>query len=430
MIALRPYQARAIDAVRAEYAKGVRRVLLVAPTGFGKTATASELIRRSVVKGKRVLFTVHRREIVMDTARRLRAADVPCTILMAGEAFDEAAPVVVASVMSIVAREHHPAADFVIWDEAHHTAAKSYADIAALYPGARHLGLTATPERGDGVGLRDAFDALVVGATVSELQAEGYLAQCDVLAPAAKSKGKLAMSPADAIARYGEGRSAVVFCGSVAESKALAAELGETARQIDGNTPAEERDASLAAFASGAARVLTNHSVLTEGWDSPRAKVCVLARSVASPGALIQICGRVLRPFEGQRALIVDLAGNVRELGLPTEDRVFTLDGIARAEKTKRPWLSPCSVCGQVVLGTKRGDFCSICGTAWPVKEALEVKPAELAAVKPGARKATMDEKSRTWRHLLNLAAVLGRKRGWAAHAYRRRYGVWPRGVG
>ena len=430
MIALRPYQAQAIDTLRAEYAKGVRRMLLVAPTGFGKTATASELIRRSVVKGKRVLFTVHRREIVMDTARRLRAADVPCTILMAGEAFDEAAPVVVASVMSIVAREHHPAADFVIWDEAHHTAAKSYADIAALYPGARHLGLTATPERGDGVGLRDAFDALVVGATVSELQAEGYLAQCDVLAPAAKSKGKLAMSPADAIARYADGRSAVVFCGSVAESKALAAELGETARHIDGTTPAEERDASLAAFASGAVKVLCNHSVLTEGWDAPIAKVCVLARSIASPGALIQIAGRVLRPFEGQRALGIDLAGNVLELGLPTEDRVFTLDGIQRAEKAKRPWLSACGTCGQVVLGVKRGEFCSVCGSAWPAKEPLKVKPAELAAVKSGATKATKEEKARVYHHLRRVGAALGYKAGWAARKYRARFGVWPRGVG
>ncbi|NCV71133.1 MAG: DEAD/DEAH box helicase, partial [Betaproteobacteria bacterium] len=68
-ITLRPYQEQAIASVREAYRKH-RRVLLVAPTGFGKTATASALIQWAVAKGRRVTFVVHRREIVMDTARR------------------------------------------------------------------------------------------------------------------------------------------------------------------------------------------------------------------------------------------------------------------------------------------------------------------------------------------------------------------------
>lgn len=427
MIALRDYQHRAIDAVRAEYANGVRRALLVAPTGFGKTAVASELIRRSVAKGRRVLFLVHRREIVLDTARRLRAANVPASVLMAGEDFDPSAPVVVASVMSVVAREHHPAADFVIWDEAHHTAAKSYADIAAQYPDARHLGLTATPERADGVGLRDAFDALVVGATVSELQAEGWLAQCDVIAPPTKTTA-IAMSPVEAFAKYSEGRAAVIFAASVAESKAYAREIGAIAGHIDGDTPAEERDAILARFAAGEIRALTNFGVLIEGWDAPRAKVCILARPVGSAGALIQMAGRVLRPFEDRRALIVDLAGAVRELGTPDEERTFTLDGIDRAPKKLRPRLSQCEVCGSTVLGSKRGEVCSRCGTAWPKQDPIRVRPAELSAVKPAPATADRATKRREYERLIEIARRRGHRLGWAAHMYRARFGVWPRG--
>ena len=72
-ITLRPYQEQAIASVRAAY-RHHRRVLLVAPTGFGKTATASALIQWAVTKGRRVVFIVHRREIVLDTARRIPGA--------------------------------------------------------------------------------------------------------------------------------------------------------------------------------------------------------------------------------------------------------------------------------------------------------------------------------------------------------------------
>jgi superfamily II DNA or RNA helicase len=160
VITLRPYQLDAIARVRTAM-RGTRRVLLVAPTGFGKTAVASELIRSAVERGRKVLFLVHRREIVHDTARRLRAAEVHCAICMAGVASHGEVPVTVASVQTIIAREARPPADLVIWDEAHHTVADSYREIASAYPDAYHLGLTATPERSDRQGLRDAFDAIV-----------------------------------------------------------------------------------------------------------------------------------------------------------------------------------------------------------------------------------------------------------------------------
>ena len=96
---LRDYQIRAIDLVRGEYRRGRRAVLLVLPTGAGKTATASQLIAWAVARGRRCLFLVHRREIVLDTHRRLVAAGVACGVVMAGE------PTLDAPVQ---ARDHHP----------------------------------------------------------------------------------------------------------------------------------------------------------------------------------------------------------------------------------------------------------------------------------------------------------------------------------
>ena len=84
MSALRVYQLRAVEAVRDAFGR-VKRVLLVLPTGAGKTHTAAALIARAHARGRRCLFLVHRREIVMDTARRLTAAGIPCGVVMAGQ---------------------------------------------------------------------------------------------------------------------------------------------------------------------------------------------------------------------------------------------------------------------------------------------------------------------------------------------------------
>ena len=122
-LALREYQTHAISLVRRAYLAGKRAVLLVLPTGAGKTATASELIRVAVGRGRRVIFLVHRREIVLDTARRLAGAGVPAGVVMADEPVTRA-PVQVCSVQTLIARGSFPAAELVIWDECHHVAAE------------------------------------------------------------------------------------------------------------------------------------------------------------------------------------------------------------------------------------------------------------------------------------------------------------------
>ena len=100
---LRDYQERAIASVREHYRAGKKRVLLVGATGFGKTATASALMAASVQRGKRALFLVHRREIVLDTARRLRELGLRVGVIMADVEHDAGAPVQVASVQTITA---------------------------------------------------------------------------------------------------------------------------------------------------------------------------------------------------------------------------------------------------------------------------------------------------------------------------------------
>jgi len=424
--ALRDYQRRAIEDVRAAYRTGARSVLLVMPTGAGKTATAAQLLAWAVARGRRCLFVVHRREIVLDTARRLRAAEVPCGVVMADEPVTDA-PVQVCSVATLTARAQHPPADLIVWDEAHHCAAETYREIRAQYPTAWHLGLTATPERSDGAPLGDAFERLIAPITVAELVEAGHLAPIDVVAPSTRLQSAICATPADAWRTHGGGRPAVIFTGTIAESRECVEALGERAAHLDGSTPRRERDEILRRFEAGELDVVSNCAVLTEGWDSARAEVCVLARGCGSLPVYLQTIGRVRRTGgrTNKRCLLLDLAGAVHEHGMPDEDREWSLDeGQAARKKGDREALSTCLYCGAVVRYAARGQRCARCGHDWPPPERVEVRAQTLGAVTITAtRREREDELTR----LERIARERGYKPGWVGVRFKEKFGFWPR---
>jgi superfamily II DNA or RNA helicase len=422
---LRDYQVRAIDLVRGEYRRGRRAVLLVLPTGAGKTATASQLIAWAVARGRRCLFLVHRREIVLDTHRRLVAAGVACGVVMSGEPTLDA-PVQVCSVQTLVAREQHPPADLLVWDEAHHCAAETYRDIRAQYPAAWHLGLTATPERSDGAPLGDAFEALVAPISVAELVEAGHLAPIDVVAPPTRLQSAIGATPADAWREHGGGRPAVVFTGTIAESRECVAAIGERAAHIDGSTPRRERDEILRRFERGDLDVVSNCAVLTEGWDSARAEVCVLARGCGSLPVYLQTIGRVRRTGgnTAKRCLLLDLAGAAHEHGMPDEDREWSLVEGQAKRRSDREALSTCLHCGAVSRYASRGARCRRCGQPWPEAERVEVRRQQLAAVVPSS---TRREREAELERLRQIARARGYKDGWIGVRFKEKFGFWPR---
>jgi superfamily II DNA or RNA helicase len=424
-VELRDYQVRAIDLVRGEYRRGRRAVLLVLPTGAGKTATASQLIAWAVARGRRCLFLVHRREIVLDTHRRLVAAGVACGVVMAGEASVDA-PVQVCSVQTLVAREQHPPADLLVWDEAHHCAADTYREIRAQYPAAWHLGLTATPERSDGAPLGDAFEALVAPISVAELVEAGHLAPIDVVAPPTRLQSAIGATPADAWREHGGGRPAVIFTGTIAESRECVAAIGERAAHIDGSTPRRERDEILRRFERGDLDVVSNCAVLTEGWDSARAEVCVLARGCGSLPVYLQTIGRVRRTGgnTAKRCLLLDLAGAAHEHGMPDEDREWSLVEGQAKRRSDREALSTCLHCGAVARYASRGARCRRCGQPWPEAERVEVRRQQLAAVVPSS---TRREREVELERLRQIARARGYKDGWIGVRFKEKFGFWPR---
>jgi DNA repair protein RadD len=414
---LRDYQENALAEISREWRQGARAVLLVLPTGGGKTAIGSEAIRRAVARGKSALFLAHRRELISQASKRLTAEGIHHGIVMAGVP-TTAAPVQIASIDTLKARDTRPPANFVIWDESHHVSSDGWSALQAEYPNAHHLGLTATPCRADGKGLGDIFGAMVVGATVAQLTEGGYLVPCDIEAPAQKLSKKIAQDPVEAYLARCAGEKALVYAGSVKEAHSLAERFlraGVSAAAIDGTTKAELRDEVLRRFASGEIRVLCNMAVLCEGFDCPDASVCIVARPVGHVGLWLQIVGRVLRPAPGKsRALVLDLAGSVHQHGLPEEPREYSLggEGIV-AQKTTS--IVVCQLCGFA----RRGYPCARCGYM-PAEVKLTVTGEPLVLVagkfKPNDEKTAVSE-------LARLAAERGHAPGWITHAFRERYG-------
>ena len=140
---LRPYQT---DVIVKFDACPSRCVLMVAPTGAGKTVIAGAIVRSYVERGKRVLFFSHRREITKQTSTKLHAVGIDHGIIQAGFPLRLYEPVQVASVQTLTARAIRgsaidlPLADLVIIDEAHHTPAETYRKIVDKYPDGKIMG--------------------------------------------------------------------------------------------------------------------------------------------------------------------------------------------------------------------------------------------------------------------------------------------------
>ena len=187
------HQPRTVAATRAAYRAGARRILIVLPTGGGKTRLGRHYVSAYAGRGQRVLWVAHREELVAQAAATLAGVAGAVGVLQADRDPGDA-PVVVASVQTLAARGvgRLPAADLVILDEAHHYVAAQWGAVARAYSDALTLGLTATPARADGTALGDLFDRLVVGATVDR-RAYGLsdivLAGTPILAPGFGAQG-------------------------------------------------------------------------------------------------------------------------------------------------------------------------------------------------------------------------------------------------
>jgi superfamily II DNA or RNA helicase len=467
MIELRPYQTKVIADFEEAVAAGRKRILLVAPTGSGKTVIAAEITRRKLLAAASVLVLAHRREIIGETHRKLFAHGVRSGIIQSGFDPRPLERVQVASVPTLWSRALRsdamelPPADLLVVDECHHAPARTYQKIIEAYPDAILLGLTATPCRSDGRGLGGIFEVMIEASQVAALIEQKHLVGTRVYAPVDPNLTGVGTRTGDYIEsqladrmdrpeligdlvahwhKFGERRKTVAFACSVAHSLHIRDELvrsGVRAEHIDGGTPKDERDATLARLASGQIEVVTNCQVLTEGFDLPELGCCILARPTRRMGLYRQMVGRVLRPAPGKvDAIVLDHSGAVFRHGLPEDHVTWTLDPDrhaeapahqARVQHKQVAGLIECSQCSALRLG---GQPCPHCGFV-PSRPAqyVPIADGELGLVQNGrARAAERDPAVRAQWHamLASIALERGYKPGWAAYKFKEKFGDWP----
>lgn len=446
---LRPYQATGVAEIRAAFAAGTKHVVYVAPTGSGKTVLFAYVVAGAVARGNSVVIVGHRQEIVDQIGEALAALGVAHGIIAAGHP-ETPGPVQVASAATLVRRLGPlDPPDLLVLDEAHHAVAGTWERIIAAAPEARILGCTATPERLDGKGLSDVFDTMVLGPSVAELIAAGYLSKFAAFAPdrspdlagvrsrggdfaveqlsQAMSSGVVIGAAVDEYARRCPGAPAIVFAVDIAHSQLVAerfAERGYRAAHVDGNTPADERRAMIAALGTGELQVLCNCGLISEGVDVPNVVAAILLRPTKSLALHLQQVGRALRPAPDKpRALILDHAGNTLRHGLPDEPRAWSLEGRGKGESAGSAVVTRCRQCG--ALNPAAAMVCIECGAELRQRRShVEVDTGTLVAAQTLRLMAMTYGEALRWAgsdeaRLRLIAKARGYKSGWVFHRLR-----------
>lgn len=457
-IEMRPYQVSLTDDAR-DALRHVRKVILHAPTGAGKTVMASYMIRNAVENGKRCYFNVHRQELLEQTSGTFQQFDIEHSFIAAGYDHDPDALVQIVSIDTLARRlGRYPAPDLAIVDEAHHAVARTWLKVLESWEEAYVVGLSATPERLDGRGLGKFFDAMVQGPDVFDLITQGYLSKYALFAPEVGvdtsqlstvagdfNKKELAelMDNYDLIAPIAEmyhehaaGRKAIGFAVNVQHSRHIVEVFqahGIRAVHLDAKTKRKTRRQVLRDYAHGKYDVVWNVGLFGEGFDleananfgrAPgedylRCTVeCVIsARPTASLSIWLQQVGRALRPKD-EHAVILDHAGNVWRHGLPDEDREFSLKS-KRRKKGEAP-VKQCPACFAIVPAAAMQ--CPMCEYIWPQPEGRGIDEGDGELIEldiEGMRKRKLEEikafkkenrKARTYEDLVALAISRGSK--------------------
>lgn len=330
---LRPYQQEAKQAIFREWDQGHSRTLLVLPTGCGKTIVFAKVAEECVRNGDRVLIMAHRGELLD------QASDKIAKTTGLGTAVEKAEQtclgswfrIVVGSVQSLqnenrLQKFDADYFDTIIVDEAHHVLSNSYQKVMEHFSGAKVLGVTATPDRGDMRNLGNFFESLAYEYTLPKAIKEGYLSPIKAMtiplkidfSHVAVQAGDFKVSDIDTaldpylhqiaqeMKKYCMDRKTVVFLPLVKTSQKFRDILnseGFRAAECNGSTQA--RTEILEDFDKGKYNALCNSMLLTEGWDCPSVDCVIVLRPTKVRSLYCQMVGRGTRLCEGKENLLL-----------------------------------------------------------------------------------------------------------------------------
>lgn len=330
---LRPYQQEAKDAIFEQWDSGVKKTLLVLPTGCGKTIVFAKVTEDCVRKGNRVLILAHRGELLEQAADKIqKSTGLGCAVEKAEQSCRGSwFRIVVGSVQTLMNSKRlsqfsENYFDTIIIDEAHHCISDSYQRVLKHFPDANVLGVTATPDRGDMRNLGQYFESLAYEYTLPKAIKEGYLSPIKALTIPLKidmsgvgvqagdfKVGDIstALDPylesiAQEMEKYCRDKKTVVFLPLVKTSQKfrdLLNEHGFQAAEVNGSS--DDRAQILKDFEDGRYNVLCNSMLLTEGWDCPSVDCIVVLRPTKVRSLYCQMVGRGTRLFPGKDHLLL-----------------------------------------------------------------------------------------------------------------------------
>jgi superfamily II DNA or RNA helicase len=428
---LRDYQIAQLDAIAHAIHSGHRRIITQLPTGAGKTHEISGAVAAACHAGLRVLILATRTRLVRQLHERLDAFGVAHGVVAAElpRLLDHFQLVQVASADTLYRRcvvddrMSIPAAELVIFDEAHLAAADSRLKLLQQYPGALLLGFTATPARKSGRSLSAIFDHLILGPSIPSLIAAGMLVRMRTFSVPVMTERQLAELPSDTSNDYqanaaaelmsrpkligdvldnwlriANGKRTLLFACTKAHGAQLVEQFlraGIAAELLTDQDDDDAREKAVARLEMGQTTVIVNCFLMSYGVDIPSVECIVLARPTRSVVLYLQMVGRGMRPALGKDyCILIDHGRVVEKLGLPTVDFGWSLDdrrnvnreareAQARIPVSEQP--RTCPECNYTWLVSEEGSACAHCGwapapTAKPVRcadaDLMELEPA------------------------------------------------------
>jgi superfamily II DNA or RNA helicase len=373
------YQETCIKQVFSEYIKGCNRQLLALPCGAGKTIIFTSILK----KFAEMVGTVPQILIIAQT-NELESQAREKLLMVWPEAREELdKKIFIMSNIKANNRYHQGKFDICIIDEAHHGVSPTHMSLITklgFLDSSRKLliGVTATPERPDKIGLHNLFQKLVYHISIGELIQAGKLVPVEAyrFATLKTSDGKeltvdnlehrmnnggVTKSIIKAYITHALGMKTIIFCNSIRHAQIvyetfLAHKLKKVG-YIDGTMSKPIRDEVIKSFHDGKIEILVNCKILREGFDDPAAQALIIAAPTASKIAYTQMVGRVMRTFPGKtHAVVIDVTDNAHKL-VSAKD----IDGLTYIK---------CPLCGQYRKEKEtskckkcKTPFCSHCGS-------------------------------------------------------------------
>ncbi len=444
LITLFKHQLEVVNKAYDVWRKRLVNLLIVLPTGAGKTIVKAQFAKDALAENKKTLIFAHRDVLLVQISLALGMLMVPHSFIVSKKTrtyitnlhlekfgrsyWVDTSPINVVSVDAFLARlkngvisqELTDLIDFWMMDEAHHTLKENkWGRCISALRNAYGVGVTATACRTDLKGLGahadGVFHEMIIGATMGQLMKDGRLSAYKIFSPPTlvdvtglklNKKGDYnedqlakrtdrADITGDAVEHYlrhASGKKAITFTCNIQHSIHVAAQFnraGIPSLAISSKNTDKERQDAIEDFKAGRIMNLVNCDLFGEGFDVPSVEVCIMLRKTESYGLFKQQFGRVLRVMKGKLfGILLDHVGNVprhcSDLA-PHEDPEWTLDRLSKKRSTEidEPIgrICPNKLCSMFYIPVNNDRTCPSCGHT-ETKEEMIVADQEWQAEK------------------------------------------------